>query len=582
MKMIRIVLMLLSVAILGSASHATDVSGPVTGTWTTANNPYNVTDSIYVPTNQSLIIQPGVQVVFQGHYKFIVSANATLKALGTQQDSIRFYAADTSVGWWGIRFNSASDSCRLEYCYFTNGNATGGFSIDGLGGAVFSESTNIYIAHCTFSNNYTNYSGGAVCIHGSSNAQMFDCHITNNSTTTAGGGIDISGPAAILHLENCLITENSTAGYGGGIVSSGDVTITNCTIASNTAGAYCGGVNGSASIFNSIVFLNSAPTYPQMSLSANDTVNYTNVQGGWPGTGNSDEPPQFIEGYHLSQDPCQPGINNPCVNAGNPASPMITGTTRTDGVQDAGIVDMGYHYNPPVPPPPPSLVEITLTPVNPPIVIPAQGGSFQFDVRLEVPGDSSATFQAWIMQITPSWLWQGPMLGPVSLTLPAYAAVERRRTQNVPSTAQPGVYTYIGYVGIYPNAKWDSSFFTYTKLASGNGPIVVNTWENYGERFPGEIMASVSPQPSQFILQDAYPNPFNPTTAISYKLQASSYVSLKVYDSAGKLVTTLVNGWREAGSHDVTFDGSNLSSGIYFCRMQAGQNTEMQKLVLMK
>ncbi len=64
------------------------------------------------------------------------------------------------------------------------------------------------------------------------------------------------------------------------------------------------------------------------------------------------------------------------------------------------------------------------------------------------------------------------------------------------------------------------------------------------------------------------PNPFNPTTAISFKLQASSYISLKVHDTAGRLVATLVEGWREAGTNEVTFDGSKLASGIYLYRME--------------
>jgi hypothetical protein len=61
-----------------------------------------------------------------------------------------------------------------------------------------------------------------------------------------------------------------------------------------------------------------------------------------------DADPLFLDplggDYHLQQDPCQPGVINPCVDTGDPSSLMIPGTTRTDMVQDAGIVDMGYHY----------------------------------------------------------------------------------------------------------------------------------------------------------------------------------------------------------------------------------------------
>lgn len=94
--------------------------------------------------------------------------------------------------------------------------------------------------------------------------------------------------------------------------------------------------------------------------------------------------------------------------------------------------------------------------------------------------------------------------------------------------------------------------------------------------------SSESPLPKKFLTIGAYPNPFNPVTAIRFELRAARYVSLRVYDTAGRLVTDLVNGWREAGTHEVTFDGSGLASGIYFTRLQAGDYVGMQKLVLLK
>jgi hypothetical protein len=87
---------------------------------------------------------------------------------------------------------------------------------------------------------------------------------------------------------------------------------------------------------------------------------------------------------------------------------------------------------------------------------------------------------------------------------------------------------------------------------------------------------------SCFILDSPHPNPFNASTALNYKLQAPSKVSLKVYDTAGRLVTTLVEGWRQAGKHQVTFDGSGLASGIYLAQLKAGEFTDMQKLMLLK
>ncbi|RJP77073.1 MAG: T9SS C-terminal target domain-containing protein [Candidatus Zixiibacteriota bacterium] len=83
-------------------------------------------------------------------------------------------------------------------------------------------------------------------------------------------------------------------------------------------------------------------------------------------------------------------------------------------------------------------------------------------------------------------------------------------------------------------------------------------------------------------LHGAHPNPFNPATAIRFQLSDLSYVSLKVYDTAGRQVATVVDGWREAGAHEATFDASMLPSGIYFARMTAGNFTGVQKLALVK
>jgi len=87
---------------------------------------------------------------------------------------------------------------------------------------------------------------------------------------------------------------------------------------------------------------------------------------------------------------------------------------------------------------------------------------------------------------------------------------------------------------------------------------------------------------AEFSLHNAHPNPFNPTTAISYQLSAISFVNLSVYDLSGRKVTELVDGWQEAGSHEVIFNGSNLASGIYLYRLNAGSFNASGKMILLK
>jgi hypothetical protein len=83
-------------------------------------------------------------------------------------------------------------------------------------------------------------------------------------------------------------------------------------------------------------------------------------------------------------------------------------------------------------------------------------------------------------------------------------------------------------------------------------------------------------------LKQNYPNPFNPSTTIRYGLPHKSQVSLIVYNTLGQLVSQLVSGEQEAGYHEVRFDASYLSSGMYFYRLQAGDFVQARKLLLLR
>lgn len=88
--------------------------------------------------------------------------------------------------------------------------------------------------------------------------------------------------------------------------------------------------------------------------------------------------------------------------------------------------------------------------------------------------------------------------------------------------------------------------------------------------------------PSSYSLADNYPNPFNPSTKISYTIPEKGFVSVKVYDVLGKEVANLVNNVQDAGSYEINFNASNLSSGIYIYSLQSGDFTTTKKMMLMK
>jgi hypothetical protein len=87
---------------------------------------------------------------------------------------------------------------------------------------------------------------------------------------------------------------------------------------------------------------------------------------------------------------------------------------------------------------------------------------------------------------------------------------------------------------------------------------------------------------TQYELSQNYPNPFNPSTTISYSLPTDGFVSLTIYNAIGQKVASLINGIVKAGSHQVTFNASTLSTGIYFYRLEAGNFVSTKKMILIK
>ncbi|HSP87840.1 MAG TPA: T9SS type A sorting domain-containing protein, partial [Ignavibacteriaceae bacterium] len=85
-----------------------------------------------------------------------------------------------------------------------------------------------------------------------------------------------------------------------------------------------------------------------------------------------------------------------------------------------------------------------------------------------------------------------------------------------------------------------------------------------------------------FTLEQNYPNPFNPSTKINFSLINSEYVTLKVYDILGKEIASLVNEEKPAGSYGVEFNAAEVSSGIYFYKLQAENFIDVKKMMLIK
>ncbi len=100
-------------------------------------------------------------------------------------------------------------------------------------------------------------------------------------------------------------------------------------------------------------------------------------------------------------------------------------------------------------------------------------------------------------------------------------------------------------------------------------------------KYSNSVNADVS-VPARFELSQNYPNPFNPSTVIKYSIPQAGNVSLAIYNTLGQQVKSLVNGFKDAGSYEVNINASDLNSGVYFYRLEAGNQTQVRKMMLLK
>jgi hypothetical protein len=629
----------LTVFALGALAD-TYVSGPVSGTWTLAGSPYLVIGDLDVVAGQTLVIEPGVQVKFTGAFRFYV--HGTLTAVGTAEQRIVFthYIEQPTAYWRGLRFINAQGVSELGYCDIMWGYAQGQTgNPDSRGGGVLVESSQILIHHCNVNHNKADVKGGGLFIR-DSYAEIAFCAITQNRSNSDGGGILVescdstwihdcqiwgnqanNGGGLHLMFSPCLVEHNqiytNTAwtSNGGGIMLDAcspmiryNLISINSATGSFGSGIYMAGYCNPQIMYNEISFNgnaavscnnNSNPLLDNNTIYMNNncgvwttqnshpighnniirdnifgmmvgqgcsiSMAYSNIGGGWPGQGNFDLDPSFVGGIDLHLMPY-----SPCIDAGSPLSPPDP---------DSTVCDMGCYYfdqNQPQ-----GTCSVTLAPIGAPIILPPQGGTVWFTVLVQNTPNFYNLFDGWITLQQPDSQIV-PLLNRSNLYLPPAGVIARTLSLLINSSAMPGTYTIRAYVGDYliNIEDWDS--FTFIKSAgadnSSEPPCVTIS--------DGEITKTVPLKapvlPSSTRLLGNRPDPFNPTTVLSFELRVPSRVSLKVYDTAGRLVTTLVDGWRQAGEHEVTFDGSGLASGVYVYALQTDGYRSCGKMTLLK
>ena len=312
---------------------------------------------------------------------------------------------------------------------------------------------------------------------------------------------------------------------------------------------------------NNIVYHNVSPN----NANYTGTVNFT-YSCSTPllnGAGNIDSDPMFVDlvncDFHL-----QPG--SPCIDTGDPNSPLDPDSTRAD----MGALFFNHAGG----------LSLSLTPHNYPIQIPGSGGTITYDAELQNTTVNPVTIDVWTMVILPNGTPYGPLLLRENLVLPAGANIMRTLNQNVPAAAPPGNYTYIANAGDYPNVVECSDDFFFAKLLNDGGAGAYSGWAVSGWEDSPDPVSNVVPAES--VLLTAYPNPFNNRSTISFNLQESGMVRLIVYDINGNTIAAMIDGWRNAGLHYLGFSADNLASGIYFCALTGEGFSETRKVVLVK
>ncbi|MCX6640017.1 MAG: DUF2817 domain-containing protein [bacterium] len=256
---------------------------------------------------------------------------------------------------------------------------------------------------------------------------------------------------------------------------------------------------------------------------------------------------------------------------------------KTDGsvARDGGFVDEVRVSAASTTPLSAPVLDVNISAINPPIVIPANGGSFQYNINVHNLGSTPSTFQIW-NKVRDAANVSTVVFGPITRSLPGGANPFRVLAQTIAGSISSGTLYFISYIGSYPNNIADSSFFTITKSAiNDGGPWIAESYVS-GDVFNEYGVNGQIPLPDKYLLSQNYPNPFNPITKIHFALPKAGHVELKVFNTAGQLVTTLQDGYCKEGWHEVTWDASTLATGLYIYRMNAGGQTYSQKAILIK
>jgi hypothetical protein len=517
------------------------IGGDVSGAWSLVGSPYYIQGEISIPNSETLTIEPGVDVVFMGHHKFNVQGR--LLAVGSQLDSIHFSAADTQSGWHGIRFNYTSntnDTSKIVYCSFRYGKANTGISSswDRCGGAILIGAFDkVLVSNCLFEYNMnsgdisTSVGGAAIFIKSASpivigntfrnNSGTSDCAILCTYTSI------YNQDANPVIANNSFLNNNGPHGpvtccYNNAIISgnfiSGNIT--------TRAGGGIFTITTNAFITNNIVI--------------NNSCFGGEGEGGGIKCWISDK--AIIINNTIAYNSAAHGGGICCNQNSDPVliNNIIWDNSSVDGAQI-------------------NLLESQSDPDF--LFCDIQGGKEGFG------GAGAGTNYTGMYEnnIDSDPLFFDSGSNDFSLTdfSPCIGS-------GIDSIEVAGVWYYVPPFCIEGNPRPDPV---------GSMPDIGACENHLGS--PVDVEQDYI-LPTEFTLEQNYPNPFNPSTTFRYSIPTQSKVVIKVYDILGNEIATLMDEEKSVGTYELKWNAANLSSGIYFYQLQAGDFINTKKMILLK
>jgi predicted outer membrane repeat protein len=621
---------------LSWASHI-QVCGDVSGVWDV--DTVFVTCDIALPDADTLIIQAGTIVLFQAYFRFNIGYNAVLIARGTSTDPILFDERFAGNGWHGIRMLGSSDSSRFEHCTFRHGVALGneqdlfGGGINlfnsspaflsctfdscvtpvwtGLGGGIYcADNSNPIIADCLFQ--YCSGNNGGAIYAKNSNPIIMHTSFTRNGAWN-GGAISLDSSTAII--DSNLFLTNGAGNSGSGV---------SCANYSNPDIRY--------NIFDSCSTSNGIFVPPGGSIFANQSS--TPVIRGNQITNSAGNDLYANYSGIVIQD-CSPNIREniisgnigPAIQLTNSRSLIINNTILNN--RASGILISGGS---------PRIIKNVIQTNSSTSYgggIYAENCSLKVKLNLITNNSAGSGAGICIVNVVSDSIYNNTIVNntatgqggaiycsasnPIIQNCILYGNIAQGMSQIHPANGSAPIVMYCDVQGGWfgegdidlPPLFRDLANNNYhlQSLAEPNclgpmdspcidagNPLVADDTlscdeglgtarSDLGAYGGGAIPTSINDNsllPGNYFAVRNYPNPFNSSTVIEFTIPFDADVKVKVYDILGKEVTAFSPGKMHSGRQEVIWEAADFVSGIYFCKIIAGDLTSVQKMLLIK